>query len=370
MAGALAQLAFWTFIAQFPLFAIPLLATVYFCLYGISAALKTVAFETAEDIEKYQRQKQAKEDSLKRARENAATQPETPEPELPVLRPLNCQSCGGLVPMNSELIVCPFCSARVPVPPEYRHIGRVREEAARKLKKATHYWRRVQVLTSPVLRWVARLLAIWLFAAFVIFLAADPDGLLKTYVPILFESGGLLALAVCTLFFWIFLLIVFSNSFSPRVRRVLPSLEFGNGLSKAEDASCVQCGAPIRYESKDLAAICGYCGVETWRAELSWRLHHIANNARQRANFSLIDAKQELSEAIWDALFGPLLLVGIFALLPLFIIGLGQLFDQTSEVRTYILLVTAAVLALMLAYVNRNELRRTIFQSSRSRSAD
>jgi predicted RNA-binding Zn-ribbon protein involved in translation (DUF1610 family) len=370
MPETLAQFAFWTFIAQFALFAIPLLATIYFCLYGISAAVRTIFFESAEDIDKYLKEKKAKEKALDRARGNASAPTGSIEPELPTLRPLTCQACGARVPMNAERIICPFCRKHVPVPTEYRHISRVREEATGKLRKATRYWRRARLLTSPAMRWVARSLALWLFAALVILLSGDPDELLKRYVPFMFENVGLLGLAVCTLFFWILLLIIFSYSFSPRVRGVLPTLEFGEGLSMAEDAACVQCGAPIRYEANDLAAICGYCGVETWRAKLTWRLHNIANSARQKANFSLVDAQQELSEAIWDALFAPLFLIGAFALLPLLLIGIGQLFDQTTEVRAYILLMTAAVIAVMLAFANRNELRRTLFQRGRSRSAN
>jgi uncharacterized Zn finger protein (UPF0148 family) len=354
----LVHLAFWTFVIQLCLFAVPVLASLYFCLYGISAAVTTLFFETYKDIEKYRAKKEAKEQALKRVRDAAsAPAPEQPA-ELPVLKPLNCPACGAGVPLNTERVTCPFCYSSVPVPNEYRLTGRIREEATRKLRNATRYWRRTRLLTSELLRRFAQILAVWLFVSFVVILVADSYEQLGEYGKFLSANVGLLGIAVCTLFFWILILFVFSYSFSPGVRKVMPTLEFGDNLGTPENSGCAQCGAPIYYGAGDITAICGYCGVETYRAKLAWELHNIANNARQTANFSLIDAKELLSEAIWDALFGPLFLVSIFIVVPILLIGVYLGLAILMENLFLSMIAALILITAMLLLINRKRLLR------------
>jgi hypothetical protein len=74
----------------------------------------------------------------------------------------------------------------------------------------------------------------------------------------------------------------------------------------------------------------------------------------------MIDAKEELSEAIWAALFIPLFLIATLGFLPLSIIGFGVFIDQPTDRRVYIALAAAVVVVAMLLYANRKDLRRYI----------
>ena len=47
-------------------------------------------------------------------------------------------------------------------------------------------------------------------------------------------------------------------------------------------------------EQTQTDTVCGYCGVETYRARLAWKLRDLANEDRKRAAFSLVDAMKSV----------------------------------------------------------------------------
>jgi len=257
------------------------------------------------------------------ARRRAAAGPAPPAPALPALQPLNCPACGAGVPLRGDVMVCPSCSHRFAAPRAYDAIRLLRDEAARRLRRATRYWRITNVLTS---RWMGRALvalSLWLVASIpLLYIGWDDlayaERLLQPSVPHVILAG--LAYA-----FWIPTLWATAGMLSPKAREAMPTLEAADAPASAEAANCSQCGGAIRFEKNDLAALCGYCGVETYRARLAWNLHHLANDARKRATFSMIDAMKAVRAAVEDIAATPMIFAFIFIIAPAFLMGLYAL---------------------------------------------
>ena len=241
-------------------------------------------------------------------------------PALPALQPLKCPACGAGVPLRGDVLVCPSCANRFAAPREYDQIRIFRDDAARRLKRATRYWRMANILAS---RWMGRVLlalSVWLIASIPLLFIGWDD---LAYVERLFKpSVPLVILVGLAYVFWIPTLWMTAGMLSPKARQALPTLETGEGLGTAEAANCAQCGGAIRFDKTDLAAVCGYCGVETYRARLAWRLRNIANDARHRATFSLIDAMKAVRAAVEDIVSTPMIFAFIFIIAPAFVMGL------------------------------------------------
>ena len=245
--------------------------------------------------------------------------------EFPALQPLNCPACGAGVPLRGDAMQCPSCGHRFAAPREYGQIGVFRDQAARRLKRATRYWRIANVLTS---RWMGRALialSLWLIASIpLLYIGRDDLAYAARLLP---PSVPLVILAGLAYVFWIPTLWATAGMLSPKARRALPTLETGTSHGGAETASCAQCGGAIRFEKNDLAAVCGYCGVETYRARLAWKLRDLANEDRKRAAFSLVDAMKSVRDAVEDIVSTPMIFAFIFIIAPAFLMGLYALAD-------------------------------------------
>jgi hypothetical protein len=80
------------------------------------------------------------------------------------------------------------------------------------------------------------------------------------------------------------------------------------------------CGGSIAYERGDLATVCGYCGVETYRVKVAWQARQRAKHSRQVATFSLVEAMQVSREKVDDLISTPAILIFIFVVCPFFMI--------------------------------------------------
>lgn len=261
----------------------------------------------------------------KGAQTRATARQAAQSPTLPVLRPLNCPACGAGVPLRGDAMVCPSCAHRFAAPREYGEIRVFRDDAARRLRRATLYWRMANVLTS---RWMSRALvalSLWLIASIPLLYIGWDD--LAYAEPLLRPAVPLLIIACLAYAFWIPTLWVTAGMLSPKARQALPTLESGTAHGRAEAANCSQCGGAIRFEKNDLAAVCGYCGVETYRARLAWNLRNLANDDRKRAAFSLIDAMKAVRAAVEDIISTPMVFAFIFVIAPAFLLGLYALAD-------------------------------------------
>lgn len=174
--------------------------------------------------------------------------------------------------------------------------------------------------TSKDFNWIrygTLFLSVWLIAAFIAIVVLINKGSFELY-QIYLSSKIIFGLGSFSNCFWIISLLFGFAIWSPNLKKVLPTVELNENLGHCENAKCSQCGGAIQYQINDLATVCGYCGVETYRAKLAWKLRNLTNNANQKANFSLIEAKNSFEDAIWEITRTPrtfaflLILVAIF----------------------------------------------------------
>jgi hypothetical protein len=212
--------------------------------------------------------------------------------ELPHLVPLKCRHCGGGVPLKAENMSCPYCGSNIPVPEDYAVTMRLRAKVSEQMAKAVAAWRRANLFTIWPIRWLLWFLSpIWLFAIFVGLFSNIGDSLfaIKTstsFLALFALLGGIsFSLALWAYAFYL-------NGTRKRLP-VIPTV--GQQVGEAELTSCQLCGGSISYAAGDLVAICGYCGVETYRVRLTRHARHLAAEEKEKATLSLYDAMAEIA---------------------------------------------------------------------------
>ncbi|HEX8137780.1 MAG TPA: ankyrin repeat domain-containing protein [Pyrinomonadaceae bacterium] len=211
--------------------------------------------------------------------------------ELPHLAPLKCEQCGAGVPLKPVDMKCPRCDTSIRVPEDYGATVRLRAVVAGRMERAVAAWRRANLFTAWPVRWT-----LWLLAP--VWLALTLRGLFSNIGNSLFAvktSVAFLALFALiggislTLAFWTY------AAYLTGTRRRLPVIPaVGQKAGEAEVTNCHLCGGSISYAAGDLAAVCGYCGGETYRVKLARRAHAIAAEEREQATLSLYDAMAEI----------------------------------------------------------------------------
>lgn len=211
--------------------------------------------------------------------------------ELPHLAPLKCEQCGAGVPLKPTDMKCPRCDISIPVPEDYARTVRLRALVAERMERAVAAWRRANLFTAWPLRWT-----LWLIAP--VWLAATITGLFSNIGNSLFAIKTSVAfLALFALIGGISLTIAFWTyaAYLNGTRRRLPVIPVvGQKVGEAELTNCHLCGGGISYAAGDLAAICGYCGGETYRVKLARRAHRVAAEEKDQATLSLYDAMAEI----------------------------------------------------------------------------
>jgi ankyrin repeat protein len=213
--------------------------------------------------------------------------------ELPHLTPLKCERCGAGVPLEPDHMKCPRCDNPIPVPEDYAATVRLRAKVAEQMAKAVAAWRRANLFTI----WPVRL-TLWLLAP--ILLVATGIGLFSNLGNSLFAINTSVAfLAMFALLGGISLAAALWTYaiYLGGTRKRLPAIPVvGQKVGEAETANCQLCGGGISYAAGDLAAICGYCGGETYRVKLARRAHATAAEEKEKATLSLYDAMAEIVE--------------------------------------------------------------------------
>ena len=236
---------------------------------------------------------------------------------LPKLKPINCESCGAGVPLNEGEITCPNCGTVTSAPADYFDVAKVRNEINQKIRHAAAYIRRAAFLSSSWFRYATLLSAIWLIVDIVAVLVLFNNGNLGVYQSY-FASKAVFALGIFSICFWIVSLLFGFAIWGPGIKKAMPVVELKEDLGHAETARCMQCGGAIQYRPNDLATVCGYCGVETYRVNLAWKLRKLSNTADQKANFSLLDAKKSVEDAIWEITGTPRMFAFLLILIAIF----------------------------------------------------
>jgi predicted RNA-binding Zn-ribbon protein involved in translation (DUF1610 family) len=283
----------------FGTFAVQMIAFVFLFILVIYGFF--IAADDADDTEselpekKSTKNKKSKFDLLKKDR-------------LPTLEPINCKSCGAAVPLAEGEMTCPSCGTKTTAPADYFDVAKARNAIVVKIREAAVYLRRAKFLTSRWMRLCLALLVLWIGYSIVMVFVASGRENFAPYQDYLFGGSAYEAVTVFGSFtsaFWILSLGFAFLIWSPRVRKTLPKIDMGNNIGKAESAKCPQCGGGISYEADDLATVCGYCGVETYRAKLAWKLHDVTNTASEMAEFSLIEARRAAKDAVDDVVGTP-----------------------------------------------------------------
>ncbi len=247
---------------------------------------------------------------------------------LAKLKPINCQSCGAGVPLRENELICPNCGTKSHAPENYFDVAHAREAINGKLRDATVYLKRADWLASNWTRAAMGLLVLWLSFSLIMFFVLSYNGNFEPYQS-WFKANAIdkmiSRIAVFTWLFWIISVTLGFLSWSPRLRKTLPTIEFNDKLGTSETANCSPCGGAISYQSNDLATVCGYCGVETYRAKLAWKLKNLTNSAHEKANFSLIEAKKYAEDAIEEIWGTPKLLMFLLILVAVIFGGLGAI---------------------------------------------
>ncbi len=245
---------------------------------------------------------------------------------LAKLKPINCLNCGAGVPLSENEMICPNCGTKSKAPENYFDVAHAREAINGKLRDAASYLKRADLLASNWVRLAIGLLVLWLGFSLIMFLVLSYNGNFEPYQS-WFKANVIIKtvskLAVFTWFFWIISLTLGFLSWSPRLRKTLPTIEFNDKLGTIETANCSNCGGAISYQSNDLATVCGYCGVETYRAKLAWKLKNLTNSAHEKANFSLIEAKKYAEDAIEEIWGTPKVLMFLLILVAVIFGGFG-----------------------------------------------
>jgi Zn finger protein HypA/HybF involved in hydrogenase expression len=215
--------------------------------------------------------------------------------DLPRLRELKCNACGGSASLRPGTAVCSHCHEPVPVPEDYTATLKLRAMTVRLMEKAVHLWKRVRIVSAAPMRWL-----LWGVSAWFIWLMAK--GLFSRFVRealydlMTFRGTMAWALGVLTMAaipialcgYALYLLVV---------RNRLPAMPvIGKNVGEAETANCPNCGAIVEMKPGDLVGVCGYCGGETYRVALARRARGIATSEKDDATLSLYQAMVDVYE--------------------------------------------------------------------------
>lgn len=226
---------------------------------------------------------------------------------LPDLLPLNCPSCGAGVPLNESKMLCGHCGTEFPVPPEYEEIRSARAKTADTLHRAEKYWRIVSVLTSNWVLVLTLVTATWLSIclAIVIFARGTPE------IERFREAAYSFWIPLATLVVWILTLFFIAMTVSMKVRSALPKVENIRSAAAESSGNCSDCGGAIRFDRGDLAALCGYCGVATYRVKIAVRAANEASKTAETSSAILVDQMAQFRDSTEEYLSVPILFIAV-----------------------------------------------------------
>ena len=205
---------------------------------------------------------------------------------LPKLEPLNCAACGAAVTLDATACVCIACGARSAPPADYAATLSLRRRLTRLSRVAVRHWYLARLLVSAPLRLVFRLMIFGeplLFLVVLIGAVEYGDTRFDRAFAAMGEgwSFALMLLSFCGFILWMIVFLMLA-SLSRELRRKLPLFPafVARGDAAVEFANCRSCGGGLSFGARAFAALCGYCGTETIRAEQGRR--EWAEAARER----------------------------------------------------------------------------------------
>jgi len=240
---------------------------------------------------------------------------------LPTFDPINCDACGASVPLKEGEMICPNCGVKTAAPANYFDVVRAREAINAKIRESAEYLRRANILTSSWVRIGLAAVVVWIaYSIIAVFVFSSRESF-EPFQEYLFGGKGeiITVFGAFTSAFWVVSLGLAFLIWSPRVRKNIPVIETGTNIANAEAGICPQCSGGISYRADDLATVCGYCGVEVYRAKLAWKLRNVTNIANKKAEFSLTDAKRAAENAVDEVIGTPKVFMLLLILIAIFV---------------------------------------------------
>ena len=244
---------------------------------------------------------------------------------LPKLTPLTCTACGGVLSLGVTTTTCLNCRAEAPAPADYVATISLRRRLKRLTAAALFHWRLAWLLRSApvrVLLWMAVPAEPMLFAITVVGAASYHDSWIDRLFERIGEAGGVVVMVMAfgAMVTWMVVFLLLAN-LSREVRGKLPAspvIAPVDGVAE-QFSTCRSCGGGIGYDARAFAALCGYCGVENYRAGQSRRNRAEAEGERAATRASLFGAMTIIEDFTATLTIALGILVTGFALLVAFI---------------------------------------------------
>lgn len=244
------------------------------------------------------------------------------------LKPLNCGACAAALAFDGDLLRCTHCDSTQPVPESYAEIFEHRSQGLKDIHEASRYLNKARILTSNWLKAAIILVGFWLFLSPIyLMIAASND---HRYDALIKGFGNWVILMGASQVLWVIICFMTAASMS-KVKLTVPKFKDPKEAVKPEFAGCASCGGGIQFAAGDLATLCGFCGVETFRSQISWSVAKKAKGQAQVARESLAKAQQACERAVDDVVGSPSIVVFIFVYLPLIIILPAMAWDWIKE---------------------------------------
>ncbi len=243
------------------------------------------------------------------------------EDNLPRLDPINCQNCASPVPLQEGEMSCPGCGTKTKAPANYFDVAKSRQAIHEKLHRAEISFRRANWLVSGWMRGLMGLIPLVQIISMIAIFVWINKGTFEPFQNYLVGNSGFKTLFGFGIFSNLFWIVSFGFGFliwSPSLRKALPTIESTESIGKAETARCSNCGGGISYQADDLATVCGYCGVEIYRAKLAWKMRNLTNNVHEKASFSLIEAQKAVEDAKWEITGTPIIFAALLLIIVVF----------------------------------------------------
>ena len=267
----------------------------------------------------------------------------------PMLQPLSCKSCGAAMKITGLEMRCEHCKVTASAPEDYRCVMSYRAKIQADMHNASVYLVRARRLSSNWVR-LALVLALALLCASPVVLAIGSTQF-DRYDPIAKRLGGFFGAMFVTDLLWIlclfFTLLVFG-----RVKRQLPAFSL-KSVAHNDTTPCQSCGGHLQFQAHDLAGICPFCGVITYRAGIAWKERKGAREQAQAAEGELIEAEYLAKEKFDDLVGTPAIILYLLVVCPVVLFGLPSFFKWAWEEHRSILISSAIGLIVLLGVVAR-----------------
>lgn len=247
---------------------------------------------------------------------------------LPQLEPLSCRSCGAALALDEAAMVCTGCRTQAPLPENYAATIALRRKLRGLARAAVRHWLVARVLISFPARAFFFLMIFAepaIFGMVLIGAVEYPDSIFDRALAAMGEGWSylLVGLSFAGFIIWMIIFIMLGAT-AKELRKSLGGYPaFLRRRARTEYFSnCQTCGGGVHFAPRDLVRMCGYCGVENFRADEARRDRAEAEEEHLLTRSSLFGA-MEIIEDFVGTFFFTLAILSIGFLLLALVTALG-----------------------------------------------